>query len=167
MRESRFWNVGSVALSLVMTTSHVALAQDAGSAAPKVVSTDRAPKASGPYSQGIVAGGFLFAAGQLARDPESNKLVEGDIAVQTDRVLTNLEAILKAGGCGLGDVVKVTVFLTDLNDFAKMNDVYSRHFGDTRPARTTVQVAKLNAGAAIEVDLIALIPQAGPAKKGR
>ncbi|MDQ2978189.1 MAG: Rid family detoxifying hydrolase, partial [Acidobacteriota bacterium] len=144
MRRAVFANASSMLLGMILATpTHVALAQSEGSPSPRVVSTEGAPKANGPYAQGVVAGGFLFTAGQVARDPATSKLVEGDIAVQTNRVLDNLEAILKAGGCRLADVVKATVFLTDLGDFDKMNEAYAKRFGETRPARSTVQVAKL------------------------
>lgn len=124
----------------------------------KNVSTDSAPKAIGPYSQGIVAGGFLYTAGQVPLDPATMKLVEGDIAVQAGRVLDNLEAILAAAGCRLADVVKTTVFLADLADFAAMNAVYAARFGDHRPARSTIQVAGLPAAARIEIEVIAKLP---------
>ncbi len=124
----------------------------------KTVSTDSAPKAIGPYSQGIVAGGFLYTAGQVPLDPATMKLVEGDIAAQAGRVLDNLEAILAAAGCRLADVVKTTVFLADLGDFAAMNAVYAARFGDHRPARSTVQVAALPAAARIEIEVIAKLP---------
>lgn len=114
-----------------------------------------APKAIGPYAQGIVAGGFLFTAGQIALDPATMKLVPGDIAVQTGRVLENLEAVLRGAGGTLQDVVKTTVFLADLSDFAAMNEVYAERFGAHRPARSTVQVAALPAGARVEIELVA------------
>ena len=124
----------------------------------KVVSVEGAPKAIGPYSQGIVAGGFCFTAGQVPFDPATMKIVEGDIRVQAERVFDNLQAVLGGAGCSFRDVVKATVFLTDLSEFAEMNAVYAARFGDHRPARSTVQVAKLPAGARLEVDLVALIP---------
>jgi 2-iminobutanoate/2-iminopropanoate deaminase len=117
-----------------------------------------APKAIGPYAQGVIAGGFLFTAGQVPFDPGTMTIVEGDIAVQTARVFDNLSAVLAGGGCGLEDVVKATVYLADLGDFAEMNRVYAERFGDHRPARSTVQVAKLPAGARIEIDFIARVP---------
>lgn len=122
------------------------------------VATDAAPKAIGPYSQGIAAGGFLFTAGQVPLDPATMTLVEGDIAAQTSRVLENLSAVLAASGCSLSNVVKTTVFLADLGDFAEMNRVYAERFGAHRPARSTVQVAKLPAGARIEIEVIARLP---------
>jgi len=124
----------------------------------KYVSVEGAPKAIGPYSQGIVANGFLFTAGQVPFDPATMKIVEGDIVVQTERVFDNLEAILKGAGCGFSDVVKASVFLVDLADFAEMNKVFAARFGDHRPARSTVQVSKLPAGARVEIDLQAVVP---------
>lgn len=123
------------------------------------VTVGGAPKAAGPYSQGVVAGGFLYTAGQIPRDPATGNLAVGDIAVQTNRVLDNLEAVLKGAGCTLHDVVKVTVYMTDLGDFAKMNDAYAARFGESRPARTTVQIAKLPMGATLEMDMVAKIPR--------
>jgi 2-iminobutanoate/2-iminopropanoate deaminase len=123
------------------------------------VSVDDAPKAIGPYAQGVVANGLLFTAGQVPFDPATMKIVEGDIAVQTARVLDNLEAVLRGAGCAFGNVVKTTVFLSDLADFAEMNRVYAERFGAHRPARSTVQVAKLPAGARIEIDLVAVVPK--------
>ncbi len=119
------------------------------------VSSDAAPKALGPYSQAIAAGGLLFTAGQVPLDPATMKLVEGEIAAQTARVLENLSAVLSAAGCTLDDVVKTTVFLTDMGDFAEMNRVYAERFGAHRPARSTVQVGRLPAGARVEIELVA------------
>ena len=124
----------------------------------RTIAVDGAPKAIGPYAQGIAAGGFLFTAGQVPLDPATMKLVEGDVALQTSRVFDNLEAILRGAGCGLADVVKATVFLTDLGEFPKMNEVFAARFGAHRPARSTVQVSRLPAGAQVEIDLIARIP---------
>jgi 2-iminobutanoate/2-iminopropanoate deaminase len=124
----------------------------------KTIAVDNAPKAIGPYAQGIVAGGFLYTAGQIPLDPATTKLVEGDVAVQTSRVFDNLEAILKGAGCGLADVVKATVFMTDLGEFSKMNEVFAARFGAHRPARSTVQVSRLPAGAQVEIDLVAKLP---------
>jgi 2-iminobutanoate/2-iminopropanoate deaminase len=119
------------------------------------VSTPGAPRAIGPYSQGIKANGFLFTAGQVGFDPESGELVDGGIAEQTLRVLQNLRAILRAGGTDLSAVVKTTVFLVDMADFAAMNTAYARAFGDHRPARSTVAVAALPRGARVEIEAIA------------
>jgi len=124
----------------------------------QTIAVEGAPKAIGPYAQAIVADGFLYAAGQTPRDPATGNPVAGDIAAQTNRVLDNLEAVLKGGGCTLQDVVKVTVYMTDLADFAGMNEVFAARFGSHRPARSTVQVAKLPGGAQIEMDAIARVP---------
>ena len=120
----------------------------------KTISVDNAPKAIGPYAQGIVAGGFLFTAGQVGLDPATMKLVEGDIAAQTRRVFDNLEAVLAGAGATLSDVVRAGVFLVDMGDFAKMNEVFAARFGAHRPARSTVAVAALPAGARVEIDLV-------------
>ena len=125
----------------------------------KTVAVTGAPKAGGPYSQGVIANGFLFTAGILARDPATNNFVEGDMVVQATRVFDSLEAIVKGAGASLKDVVKVTVYMTDLADFAKMNDVMVAKFGDHKPARSTVQVAKLAGTATLEVDFIAVVPK--------
>ena len=121
-----------------------------------VIATPKAPAAIGPYSQGIRANGFLFLSGQVALDPASGKLVDGDIRVQTERVLKNLEAVLAAAGSSLQAVVKTTVFLADFNDFAVMNEVYARFFPENPPARATVEVARLPRDSRVEIDLIAL-----------
>lgn len=120
------------------------------------ITTNKAPAAIGPYSQGVKANGFLFLSGQVALDPASGQLVGGDIRGQTERVLKNLEAILEAAGSSLAAVVKTTVFLADLNDFAAMNEVYARFFPQPPPARATVQVARLPKEAKVEIDLIAV-----------
>ena len=121
-----------------------------------VISTNDGPKAIGPYSQAIRANGFVFVSGQVALDPVTNTLVTGDIAFQTDRVLKNLEGILKAAGTGLQKVVKSTVFLKNMNDFAAMNEVYGRFFPSAPPARSTVEVARLPKDVLVEIDVIAL-----------
>lgn len=128
------------------------------SPSPETVAVPDAPNAIGPYAQGVMAGGFLFTAGQIPLDPVTMKLVEGDIAVQTARVLDNLEAVLRGAGATLAHVVKTTVFLADLRDFAAMNKVYAERFGAHRPARSTVQVAALPAGARLEIELVAKLP---------
>jgi 2-iminobutanoate/2-iminopropanoate deaminase len=126
------------------------------------VETAGAPAPVGPYSQALVAGGLVFAAGQIPLDPASGKLVEGDVSVQTERVLANLQAVLEAAGSSLGCVVRTTVFLADLADFPRMNEVYSRHFAsDPRPARTTIQAGRLPGGARIEIDAIAVVGDGG------
>ena len=123
----------------------------------RTIAVPNAPKAIGPYAQGIVANGLLFTAGQIPLDPSSMKLVAGDIAAQTHRIFDNLEAILAGAGATLASVVKTTVFLKDMGDFAKMNEVYAARFGPHRPARSTVQVAALPAGASLEIELVAAV----------
>jgi 2-iminobutanoate/2-iminopropanoate deaminase len=125
------------------------------------VSTPGAPRAIGPYSQGIIAGGFLFTAGQVGFDPATGELVDGGIAEQTRRVLENIRAILQAAGLGLSSVVKTTVFLVDMTDFAAMNEVYAAAFADHRPARSTVAVAALPRGARVEIEAVAVLHAAG------
>ena len=124
----------------------------------KSVRTDDAPAAIGPYSQGIVAGGFLFTAGQIAIDPATGQVIQGDVKAQTERVLMNLFAVLGAAGASWRHVVKTTVFLHDMNDFPAVNDVYGKMLGDARPARSTVQVAGLPRGVLVEIDAIAELP---------
>lgn len=118
--------------------------------------TEEAPKAVGPYSQAIVAGDLIFCSGQIPLDPASGKIVEGDIAVQTGRVLDSLAAVLSAAGSDLAHVVKTSVFLADLNDFTAMNETYALRFGEHRPARSTIEAGKLPRGAKIEIDCIAV-----------
>jgi 2-iminobutanoate/2-iminopropanoate deaminase len=123
----------------------------------QTISTDKAPKAIGPYSQAIVANGFVFCSGQIPLDPASMTLVTGSIGDQTRRVLENLSNVLKHAGSDLSKVVKTTVFLKDMNDFDAMNAVYGEFFADNKPARATVQVAKLPKDAGVEIEAIALI----------
>lgn len=123
----------------------------------KVVNTDAAPAAIGPYSQGIVANGFVFTAGQIPLDPATMTVVTGGITEQSERVMQNLEAILSAAGASFGSVVKTTCFLANLDDFGAFNAVYASRFGDRPPARSTVQVAKLPMGVLIEVECIAVV----------
>jgi 2-iminobutanoate/2-iminopropanoate deaminase len=124
------------------------------------VNTGSAPAAIGPYSQGIIANGFVYTAGQIALDPQTMEVVGGgDVAGQTERVMQNLAAILEAAGSSLGRVVKTTVFLSDMNDFAAMNDVYGRHFGEHRPARSTVQAAGLPKNVKVEIEAVAVVAQ--------
>ena len=123
-----------------------------------IVATDGAPPAIGPYSQAIVANGLVFTAGQIPLDPETMKLVEGDITAQSEQVMQNLAAVLAEAGSGFDRVVKTTCFLADLNDFAAFNAVYGRYLGNNPPARSTVQVAKLPMGALVEVECVALVP---------
>ena len=120
------------------------------------VQTDKAPKAIGPYEQAIKANGFIYTAGQIPIDPKTANLVEGDISAQTRQVLENLKAVLEAGGSALDRVVKATVFLKNIADFAAMNDVYAQYLGSAKPARSTVAVAELPRGALVEIDLVAL-----------
>ena len=121
-----------------------------------VVAAKDAPHAIGPYSQAIKANGFVFASGQIAIDPGSGQIMAGDVAAQTERVLKNLEAILKAAGTGLDKVVRTTVFLKNMGDFAAMNEVYGRFWKSAPPARSTVEVARLPKDVAVEIDVIAL-----------
>ena len=121
----------------------------------KHVSTSQAPTPIGPYSQGVIAGGLLFVSGQIAIDPASNQPVAGDIEAQTEQVMKNLLAVLKAAKMGADNVVKTTVFLADLADFPRMNEVYARFLGKTPPARSTIQAAGLPRGVKVEIDVIA------------
>jgi 2-iminobutanoate/2-iminopropanoate deaminase len=123
----------------------------------KPIATDAAPKAIGPYSQGINANGLVFTAGQVGLDPKTGELVKGDISEQTSRALENLSAVLAAAGSNLSQVVKTTVFLVDMADFAAMNEVYGHAFGAHRPARSTVAVAALPRGARVEIEVIAAV----------
>ncbi len=120
-----------------------------------IVSTDAAPKAIGPYSQAVLADGVIYTAGQIPLDPETGEVVGKTAAEQTDRVLKNLAAILAAAGSGLSHVVKTTVYLADMADFPAMNEVYARHFGAHKPARSTVQAAALPKDVRVEIDAIA------------
>jgi len=119
------------------------------------IATRHAPQAIGPYSQAVTAGGFLFASGQIPLDPESMKVVEGDIKAQTERVLLNIAAVLDEAGSSFRHVVKTTVFLASMDDFAGMNEVYAHAFGDHRPARSTVAVKTLPRNVLVEIDVIA------------
>jgi 2-iminobutanoate/2-iminopropanoate deaminase len=122
------------------------------------VHTDKAPAAIGPYSQAVIANGFLFTAGQIALDPASGQIVEGDVVAQAEQVFRNLKAILDEAGAGWADVAKATVFLMDMGDFPRVNEVYARAMGDARPARSTVQVSGLPRGVRVEIDLVAVLP---------
>ena len=121
-----------------------------------VIATNDAPKAIGPYSQAIKANGFVFISGQIPLDPATQELIHGDVAAQTERVLQNLSGILKAAGSSLQQVVKTSVFLKNMSDFANMNEVYSRYFTQAPPARSTVEVARLPKDVLVEIDVIAL-----------
>jgi 2-iminobutanoate/2-iminopropanoate deaminase len=121
-----------------------------------VISTKDAPQAIGPYSQAIKANGFVFVSGQVAIDPANQEVLTGDVATQTDRVLSNLSKILEAAGSGLGKVVRATVFLKNMSDFAAMNTIYGKYFSAAPPARSTVEVARLPKDVLVEIDVIAL-----------
>lgn len=121
----------------------------------ETLSTQNAPQAIGPYSQAVRANGFIFTSGQIAIDPSTQQVVEGDVAIQTDRVLQNLSAILAAAGSNLSKVVRVGVFLKNMNDFAAMNQVYGKYFTSAPPARSTVEVARLPKDVLVEIDVIA------------
>ena len=123
----------------------------------KTVSTEKAPKAIGPYSQAVISNGVAYLSGQIPLDPATNQLLEGDIAAQTERVLQNLKAVLEASGASLESVVKTTVFLKDMGDFPKMNEVYGRFFATNPPARSTVQAARLPRDVSVEIDAIATV----------
>ncbi|MEP6495131.1 MAG: RidA family protein [bacterium] len=124
----------------------------------KIVHTDQAPAAIGPYSQGIVANGFLFTAGQIAIDPATGQVVAGTVGAQTERVMANLAAVLATVGATWKDVVKTTIFLHDMNDFPVVNEVYGKALGEARPARSTVQVSALPRGVLVEIEAVVAIP---------
>ena len=121
----------------------------------KIISTPKAPAAIGPYSQAIRIGDFLYTSGQISLDPETMEMITDDIEVETEKVLKNIEAILKEDGLNLNNIIKTTVYLTDLSEFARMNQVYENFFTDTKPARACVQVAALPKGAKVEIDVVA------------
>lgn len=123
----------------------------------ETIQTKEAPQAIGPYSQAVRAGDLLFCSGQIALDPESGEMVQGSVAEETRRVLENLGAVLRAGGSDLGHVLKTTIYLIDMDDFGAVNEVYGSYFPERKPARATVQVAKLPKGARVEIDAIALV----------
>jgi 2-iminobutanoate/2-iminopropanoate deaminase len=123
----------------------------------RIVHTEKAPAAIGPYSQAVIAGNFLFTAGQIALDPVTGHIVAGDVAAQTERVMTNLTAVLEGAGTSWSEVVKTTVYLQDMTDFPRVNEVYGRMIGDARPARSTVQVAGLPRGVLVEIDAVAVV----------
>jgi 2-iminobutanoate/2-iminopropanoate deaminase len=128
----------------------------------QTISTERAPKAMGPYSQAVVYGGLAYLSGQIAMDPASNKVIEGGITAQTERVLENIKAVLEASGATLDSVLKTTVFLKDMGDFGPMNEVYQRYFSKNPPARSTVQAAKLPRDVGVEIDVIAAVTEPQP-----
>jgi len=123
---------------------------------PEVITTDKAPKAVGAYAQAVRAQGFLFLSGQIPLDPATGEMIQGDVAAQTRRVLDNLRAVLEGAGSALDRVVKATIYLTDMNDFAVVNQTYAEYFPEAKPARATVAVAGLPRGAKVEIDMIAL-----------
>jgi reactive intermediate/imine deaminase len=122
-----------------------------------IIATNEAPKAIGPYSQAIRVGNLIYTSGQIALDPATGNLVDGDFAAQARRVFENLKAVLAAAGAGFSDVIKATVYLTDLANFATLNEIYASYFGDTKPARSTIGVAQLPKGGLVEIDLIAVL----------
>ncbi|MDQ3321918.1 MAG: RidA family protein [Acidobacteriota bacterium] len=123
----------------------------------EIISTENAPGAIGPYSQAVKVGGFIFCSGQIPIDPQTGNFVSDDVTEQSEQVLKNLSAVLEAAGSNLNDVVKTTVFLVDMNDFTAMNEVYARFFGDNKPARATVQAARLPRDARVEIECIAVV----------
>jgi 2-iminobutanoate/2-iminopropanoate deaminase len=123
----------------------------------KIIATDRAPQAIGPYSQAVRIGDLIFCSGQIPMDPETGELVTGDIGAQTERVLENLQAVLQAAGAGMDGVVKCTVFLADMNDFAAMNEVYGRFFEKDPPARAAVEVSRLPKDVGVEIEAVAFV----------
>lgn len=125
---------------------------------PKAIQTDAAPRAIGPYSQAVVAGGFVFCSGQIALDPATGQIIEGDVRAQTRRVMDNLRAVLAAAGTDLGRAVKATIFLKDMGDFSAVNEVYGSYFTGTPPARATVEVSRLPRDVRVEIDLVAVVP---------
>ena len=126
----------------------------------ETIHTDQAPAAIGPYSQAVIANGFLFTAGQIPLDPATMQVVSGDVVAQTEQVFANLSAVLSAAGASWSDVAKATVFLMDMKDFPRVNEVYARVMGDARPARSTVQVSGLPRGVMVEIDLVVALPAA-------
>jgi 2-iminobutanoate/2-iminopropanoate deaminase len=131
----------------------------------KVILSENAPAPVGPYSQAIQVGDFLYTAGQIAIDPATGKLIEGDVAAQAEQAIKNIQAVLAAAGATLDNVVKTTVYLKTMSDFAAMNAVYSRLFGDNRPARTTIAIAEVPLGGLFEIEAVIYLPKAGKKKK--
>lgn len=126
-------------------------------ATKEIISTENAPGAIGPYSQAVKTGDLVFCSGQIPIDPQTGDFVSGDVGEQTEQVLRNLNAVLKAAGTSLDNVVKTTVFLADMNDFVAMNEIYTRYFSENKPARATVQAARLPRDARVEIDCIAVV----------
>lgn len=123
----------------------------------KTISTENAPAAIGPYSQAVQAGNMLFCSGQIALDPSTGELLQGDVVMQAERVLENIAAVLSASGVGFDDVVKTTIFLVEMGDFAAVNEVYGRYFSNHKPARSTVAVKSLPRGALVEIEVVAKV----------
>jgi 2-iminobutanoate/2-iminopropanoate deaminase len=146
-------SVGNIALR--ETESYNRKFVRSGESMADTIATKNAPQAIGPYSQAIRSGGFVYTSGQIAIDPATGNVIEGDVAAQTERVLLNLAAVLTAAGSSLNKVVKTTVFLKSMGDFVTMNEIYGKHFGAHRPARSTVEVARLPKDVLVEIDVIA------------
>ena len=146
-------------LLIAATASALCACASAPSNELRLIAVAGAPKAAVPYSQGVVANGLLFTAATVPRDPVTNNFAQGDMTVQAQRVFDNLEAIVTGAGATLKDVVKVTVYMADLAEFSKVNDVMAARFGEHKPARSTLQVAKIPGGAPLAIDLIARVPQ--------
>lgn len=125
----------------------------------EILSTTKAPAAIGPYSQGVKVGNFMFTSGQIAFNPETGELVQGDIQAETKQVLENVKAILEAANTSLENVVKATVFIKDMNDFNKINEIYAQYFTDRQPARSCIEIARLPKDARVEIEVIAIIPE--------
>ena len=123
----------------------------------RIIATNNAPKAIGPYSQGVVAGDFLFVSGQIPIDPKTNQIIEGDIALQTKQVMENIKGILESGGASMNNVVKATLYIKDMDEYGRINEVYSAYLGNVQPARSTVEVKRLPKDVRIEIDVIALV----------
>ncbi len=152
MKKCRTVFIAALIFAFVLTSD-----VDAQTSGKRVVESVDAPKVTSPFSQAIIANGFVYTAGQIGTDPKTNALVEGGTPEQTEQVLKNLAAVLKAAGSSLDNVVKTTVFLADINDFAKMNEIYAKYFKKPYPARSTVQVARLPRDAKIEIEAIAVL----------
>ena len=123
----------------------------------RIIATSNAPKAIGPYSQGVLAGNFLFVSGQIPIDPKTNQIIEGDIALQTKQVMENIKGILESGGASMNNVVKATLYIKDMDEYGRINEVYSAYLGNVQPARSTVEVKRLPKDVRIEIDVIALV----------
>ncbi len=133
----------------------------------EIVSTSNAPQAIGPYSQAVKVGRFVHTAGQIAIDPETSQIVEGDVAAQAEQVMQNLQAVLEAAGTGLENVVKTTIFLRYMKDFSAVNEVYGKFFSEGKPARSTIAVSALPLQALLEIEVVALVPEPAKAKKAK